>query len=168
MRLPTKLFLLLPEPCLHYKLQMLATVRICGYALRNGMFSTQIFNVASSGGELFDLLLPVYYLDRNGRLFEMPRGAQSDGISSPRAAQGLRPAGGQDWPAGWFHDGCCRKWMRFWNGEAWENARAQAVTTSEQAADMLYECAEVCGDNELEAETLYWAVTIFGKRNFQP
>lgn len=95
----------------------------------------------------------------------MPRGAQSDGISAPKAAAAFgRTAGGNDWAAGWFHDGVYRGWLLLWDGSQWVKARLSEA----QGDDFLYECAKVCGDSEVMAETLYWAVTEFGKRFYNP
>ena len=66
---------------------MLDTLPICGYALTTlGEFSTQDFTTVSNGGQLFILVKPVYYLSKDDKLFQMPVGAQSDGISAPRMA----------------------------------------------------------------------------------
>lgn len=144
---------------------MLNTLPICGYLLTDGQFSTQDFETISSGGELFILTKPVYYLSQDGRLLQMPRGAQSDGISAPRIAAAFgRSSGGNDWAAGWIHDGIYRGWLQIWDGSAWQKARLSEA----QADDFLYECAEVCGDTEIQAETLYWAVHEFGKRFYNP
>jgi len=136
---------------------------ITGYALTPGHFSTQNFEVVSNGGQLFALLKPVYYMAKDGRLFRLRRGGQSDGISAPQIVQGARPAGGNDWAAGWFHDAGYRCWLEIWNGTEWVLAK---LSKSECDA-FLFECAEVCGDSLVMAETLFWAVTVFGKRSYQ-
>lgn len=130
-----------------------------------GHFSTQDFETISNGGELFGLLKPVYYFSLDGELFQMPRGAQSDGLSVPKIAAAFgRTAGGNDWAAGWFHDGGFRGWLLKWDGLKWVKAKLSEA----QSDNFLFECAKVCGDSDEMAETLYWAVTEFGKRFYNP
>lgn len=140
------------------------TFTACGFYLTPGHFSTQDFEVVSSGGELFALLKPVFYLAQDGRLFQFPRGAQSDGISAPSICAAVgRGKGGNDWAAGWFHDGVFRGWLMVWTG-VWVKAKlAEAVGDG-----FLHECALACGDSDLEADTLYWAVKTFGHRFYNP
>jgi hypothetical protein len=143
----------------------LNTFSICGYVLVDGQFSTYDFETISNGGQLFILLKPVFYLSKDGRLFQIPHGAQSDGISAPKFAAAFgREAGGNDWAAGWFHDGVYRGWLQLWDGSQWVKARLSEA----QGDDFLYECAIVCGDTESQADVLYWAVTEFGKRFYNP
>jgi hypothetical protein len=147
---------------------MIDTQPICGFNLMTlGEFSTQDFTTICNGGQLFILVKPVYYLSKDGRLFQMPVGAQSDGISAPRAVQNLRPCGGNDWAAGWLHDCCYRFSLQVWDGTQWVKWDASQGRTKAASDDFLYECAIVCGDNQAEADTLYWAVTEFGKRDYQ-
>ena len=108
----------------------------------------------------------------------MPRGAQSDGISAPQICAAVgREHGGDDWIAGWYHDGVYRGWLLVWQPElpaievqaavtpgTWVKARLSEA----QGDNLLFECAKVCGDSEAMAEALYWAVTEFGKRCYAP
>lgn len=138
---------------------------ICGYALTPGHFSTRDFKTISNGGQLFINCDPVYYLSLDGRLFQIPHGAQSDGLSAPRiAALFGREHGGDDWPAGWFHDGGFRGWLLIWNGSEWVKARL----SEQESDDFLKECALACGDTEAMADTLYWAVKECGHRFYDP
>lgn len=148
---------------------MLNTYDITGYHLQPGQFSSRILNTDSSDGQLFILCKEVFYMAKDGRLFKLPRGGQSDGLSAPQLAAAFgREHGGDDWPAGWVHDAGYRFWLQIWDELAfafirWDNAHGR----SKEACDnLLYECAEVCGDDETMAQTLYWAVE-FGKRSYQ-
>lgn len=138
------------------------TLKVCGFRLNAGSFSTHDLTTISNGGEFFILVKPVFYHAQDGRLFQIPKGAQSDGISAPKCAAALgRSAGGNDWAAGWLHDAAYRNTLLVWTG-VWQNARL----TQAEADALLKECALACGDSELEAETLYLAVKQFGKTAF--
>ncbi len=105
----------------------------------------------------------------DGRLFMIPHGAQCDGLSAPQLAAALgREHGGNDWPAGWMHDAGYRFSLMIWDGVKWIKWDAAHGRTKQACDDLLYECGKVCGDTEAMAQTLYWAVTEFGKRSFQP
>src|ERR1017187_8897098 len=140
----------------------------CGYCLTPGHFSSQDFTTISNGGQLFGNLVPVFYLTLDGRLFQIPHAAQSDGISAPTIAAAFgREHGGNDWAAGWLHDCGFRFTLLIWNGTFWVKWNA-ANGRSEAACDaLLREAALACGDTEAMADTLKWAVVEFGKRNYQ-
>ena len=153
------------------------TFAACGFYLTPGHFSTQDLEVVTSGGELFALLKPVFYLAQDGRLFQFPRGAQSDGISAPAICAAVgRGKGGNDFAAGFFHDGVFRGWLMLWEAvvepadvKDWSGGRWAKARLSEADGDaFLHECALACGDSDLEADTLYWAVKTFGHRFFNP
>ena len=157
---------------------MLDTFPICGVHLQPGQFSTRILNTDSQDAKLFINCIPNYYLTLDGRLLQMPRGAQSDGISAPQICAAVgREHGGDDWIAGWYHDGVYRGWLLVWQPElpaievqaavtpgTWVKARLSEA----QGDNLLFECAKVCGDSDAMAEALYWAVTEFGKRCYAP
>lgn len=155
---------------------MIDTFPICGYHLAPGQFASRTFNTDSSDGQLFANCKPNYYLSEDGeRLFELPRGGQSDGISAPQIAAAVgREHGGEDWPAGWLHDGGYRCWLRLWVPDAsgddgeWVKWTAPYGRSKEACDKLLYEAAMACGDTEVMAKTLYWAVVEFGKRNYLP
>ena len=89
-----------------------------------GQFSSRILNTDSQDAKLFINCTPAYYLTKDGRLLQIPRGAQSDGISAPQICAAVgREHGGDDWIAGWVHDGVYRGWLMIWNGTGWEKAR---------------------------------------------
>ena len=138
------------------------TFPICGYHLKPGQFSSHILSVLSSGGDLFILDKPLYYFSQAGELFQIPHGAQSDGISAPKCAAALgRTAGGNDWAAGWFHDSAYRNTLLVWSG-VWQLAKLSKA----QSDAYLRECALACGDSAIEAETLFLAVAAFGRSSF--
>lgn len=166
------------------------TFPICGYHLKPGQFSSHILSVLSSGGDLFILDKPLYYFSQAGELFQIPHGAQSDGISAPKCAAALgRTAGGNDWAAGWFHDAAYRNTLQIWVPTlvGRESSRASSTNQPEpstqnpqpstgqwqlaklskaQSDAYLRECALACGDSSIEAETLYLAVAAFGRSSF--
>lgn len=136
---------------------------ICGHYLTPGHFSNRAFKTISSDGENFDKLEDDYYLSLAGDLYELPKNARSDGLSAPTiAALAGRGHGGDDWAAGWFHDGCYQNWLLKWTGAGWEKANF----TQAQSDPMLKETAMACGDTEAEADVLMWAVMGFGRRAF--
>lgn len=137
---------------------------ICGYYLIPGHFSNKAFKTISSDGEFFVKLEPDYYLSLDGELFELPKNARSDGLSAPTiAALAGRGHGGDDWAAGWLHDGCYQNWLMKWDGTKW----VKANFTQEQSDPMLKEGAMACGDSEAQAIILMWAVKEFGARAFK-
>lgn len=156
------------------------TFSACGFYLTPGHFSTQDFATVSSGGELFALIGSVFYLSKGGRLFQFPHGAQSDGISAPSICAAVgRGKGGNDWAAGWFHDGVFRGWLMLWepgsglvplfgNQDALVGLWFKARLSEAEGDAFLRECALACGDTELEADTLFWAVKTFGHRFYNP
>jgi hypothetical protein len=156
------------------------TFAACGFYLQPGHFSTQDLEVVTSGGELFALLKPVFYLSQDGRLFQFPRGAQTDGISAPAMCAAVgRGKGGNDFCAGVFHDGVFRGWLMLWepgaglvrlfgNQDAPVGLWVKARLSEAEGDAFLRECALACGDSEIEADTLYWAVKTFGHRFYSP
>lgn len=150
---------------------MIDTFPICGFHLAPGKFASRIFTTDSSDGQLFINCKDNFYLAADGiRLFKLPRGGQSDGISAPQIAAAFgREHGGDDWPAGWTHDGGYRGWVMIYDVDLGQFVKWDAAHgRSKQACDdLLYECAEACGDDKAMAETLYWAVVEFGKRSYQ-
>ncbi len=148
---------------------MLDTFSICGFHLTQlGEFSTQDFSTISNGGQLFILTKPVFYLAKDGRLYQMPVGAQSDGLSVPNfAALFGRTPGGNDWAAGWFHDCCYRFSLQVWDGIAWTKWDSSQGRSNAASDAFIFECALVCGDTQEMADTLFWAVDKFGKRSYQ-
>jgi len=148
---------------------MLDTFPICGFHLTTlGQFSTRIFTTECEDGQLFILTKPVFYLAKDGRLYQMPKGAQSDGLSVPNfAAVFGRAAGGNDWAAGWFHDCCYRFSLQVWDGTEWAKWDSTHGRSKDASDRFLFECAEVCGDSPVMAETLFWAVQKFGNRSYQ-
>jgi len=141
------------------------TFSACGFYLTPGHFSKQIFRTDCLGAELFTIVTPVYYLSLDERLFQIPHGAQGDGMSAPKFAAAFgRSRGGDDWPASWIHDGVFRGWLLVWNRREWVKARLSEA----EGNAFLHECALACGDTEIEADTLYWAVKTFGHRFYNP
>jgi len=138
--------------------------QVCGFHLAPGVFSSCLLLTLSNGGELFILKEPVFYLAQDGRLFQIPEGAQSDGISAPKFAGAFgRGRGGDDWVAGWFHDAAYRDLLLVWSGTEWK----KATLTKAVADDFLRECALACGDSPAQAEILYQAVDKFGGPAFR-
>ena len=141
------------------------TFELTGYHLTPGHFSSRILTTSSSDAKLFINEKPTYYLSLAGRLFQIPRGAQSDGISAPQIAAALgREHGGDDWIAGWFHDGTYRGWLLAYADGQWLKAKL----SRDEGDNLLRECALACGDSEAEADTLREMVILFGRRNYQP
>ena len=144
------------------------TFDVCGFALTPGHFSTKDFETVSNGGQLFALTRPVFYLSVDGRLFQMPRGAQSDGISAPSICAMLgREHGGNDWAAGWLHDCAYRFSLQVWDGTQWVKWDASQGRSKPASDALLHEAALACGDSYAMADALYWAVVEFGKRCYQ-
>ena len=144
------------------------TFAVCGFYLQPGQFSTQNFETLSNGGQLFALLKPVFYLSKDGRLFKLPHGAQSDGISAPAICAAVgREHGGNDWAAGWLHDCAYRFSLMIWNGNQWVKWDSSQGRSKPASDALLHESALACGDSEAMAQTLYWAVVEFGKRSYQ-
>ena len=122
----------------------------------------------SSDAKLFANCVPNFWLTLDGRLFQLIRGAQSDGLSAPQIAAAFgREHGGDDWIAGWYHDSAYRFTLQIWDGAQWAKWDT-AHGRSKPASDaLLHDAALACGDTEAMADTLYWAVAEFGKRNYQ-
>src|ERR1035437_2627039 len=96
------------------------TFAACGFYLQTGHFSSRILNTDSSDAKLFINCIPNFFLTLDGRLFQLIRGAQSDGISAGQIANAIgRGAGGDDWVAGWYHDAAYRFTLQIWDGEKW-------------------------------------------------
>ena len=146
------------------------TLDICGHHLNPGQWSDRILNTDSSDGQLFIIGKDDFYLSNDGRLFKLPRGGQGDGISAPRIATIFgRDHGGDDWLAGWIHDGGYRFWLMIWDDAQqafvkWDKAHGRSKKACD---DLLHECGIGCGDTEPMANVLYWAVAIIGKRSYQ-
>ncbi len=147
---------------------MLDTFPICGYHLQPGQFSTRIFSTECEDGQMFILTKPVFYFSKNARLLQMPKGAQSDGLSVPSFASIFgRTSGGNDWAAGWMHDCAYRFSLQVWDVTCWVKWDSVHGRSRDESDRFLFECAEVCGDSPAMAQTLFWAVQKFGRRSFQ-
>lgn len=124
-------------------------------------FQNKVISVLTGDGRNFALLEDVFYTANDGTEYAFPKGAQSDGISSPPEAWPLRPPFGQDWLAGVGHD--C-----FYRNTALkvlpDGSRVKADLNKEQSDLLLREMAVSLGDNDFQADQLYYGVKDFGWR----
>ncbi len=79
-------------------------------------FQSIIFEVATEDGRNFKLMKPVTYIALDGTVFVIPKGASTDGASTPAELWPLIPPFGNYWPAAFLHDAAYQNTLELTNG----------------------------------------------------
>ena len=97
-------------------------------------FQSRVAMGATEDGRNFTFVEPLTYVAKDGRVFVIPRGATTDGISSPPEAWPVRPPFGNDWLSGALHDCAYRNTLLIVNAEG--TAQTLANLTKEDCDNL--------------------------------
>jgi hypothetical protein len=124
-------------------------------------FQSPYFSVATADGHNFFLLENAIYISKNGTTYILPKGATSDGASTPQAlwSTGLAPFGTY-WKAAYLHDCAYRNTLLLADG------KTPANLSFEDSNNLLKEAMELSGDGDLTIFNIYEGVALGGKSSF--
>lgn len=122
-------------------------------------FQVQYFKVASIEGHNFVLLEDVVYISSIGTIYILPKGATSDGASTPQTIWNILPPFGTYWKAAYLHDCAYRNTLLL-------SDRTPANLTEQQSNELLKEAMIFSGDGDLTIFNIYEGVALGGKSSF--
>jgi len=126
----------------------------------NPGFNPPIFKVATTDGRNFILLEDVVYLTSDGsHAYLLPKGATSDGASTPCAIWINFPPFGSYWQAAFLHDCAYRDTLQNPDG-TWASLTKQACD------DLLLDAMTQAGTHEFTREAIYKGVAFGGEHSF--
>ena len=130
-------------------------------------FRSKLAQVVTGDGRNVKFVDDVDYTANDGTHYRIPRGASSDGISSPPASWPVRPPFGKDWLAGCFHDAAYRNTLLVVETSLSGFESTHLAELPKDKCDMLLrEAALSLGDSETEADALFYGVKDFGWKAF--
>ena len=115
------------------------------------MFSTNKLRVETSDGLNMVLLEPFTYTTKSGEVIIVPAGTTSDGASTPRLIWREIPPFGTYWMAAYLHDYLYR----------------DSDKPKDFCDNVLLEAMECLGVNQIEADTIFQGVHLFGWAAFE-
>ncbi len=127
-------------------------------------FQSRAAFVVTLDGRRFTLFKPIVYIARDGTVYVMPEGAQTDGASTPQAIWDVLPPFGQYWLAALLHDCAYQNTLQI---EGKDSMLSIANLTKEQSDSLLKEAMESLGVHEADVETIYQGVHIGGFKAFR-
>ncbi len=150
-------------------------------------FLTQYVDVRTFDGRNITTRSPVYYLSRDGRIYRVPIGTESDGISSPKAAWfELAPFGKEiapdqwiGWKSGLTHDAAYRRQLELYigyhntdgtinySGLAADANWSRIDLTQPECDALIAECLESEGFSAPEAATIFETLRTFGGKAYR-
>ena len=117
-------------------------------------------------GRNWKLLEPIDYLARDGRHLRIPRGAPTDGASTPAILWNKLPPFGDYWLPAVLHDAAYQNTLL----QAVPNGETEATTKaslSKETCDLLLkEAMELCGVDSATVALIYEGVKLFGQSSF--
>jgi len=120
-----------------------------------GFQSRFVEAVCNQDGRNFKLLTPIVYKSRDGRVFIVPRGASTDGASTPALIASLLPPTGDYWQSCILHDSAYQNTLETDSG-------AKAALSKDECDYLLKEAMELSGVDAITVETIYEGVRIGG------
>lgn len=143
----------------------------------NGFQSRFIESICDQDGRNWKLLTPVVYRALDGRTFVIPRGASTDGASTPALIASLLPPTGDYWQSAILHDAMYRNDIRIWvdapdvapnplsNDLVY--ALPKAELTKDDCDNLLKEAMTLSGVDVVTVETIYEGVRLGGASSFR-
>ena len=122
-------------------------------------FLNEYFIVATTDGHNFILLEDVTYVSRSGISYIIPKGAASDGASSPQDIWNLIPPFGAYWQAAFLHDNAYSNTITLTDG-------SPANLSFEECNNLFHEAMELSKVDPLEIDVMFSAVSLYGKPYF--
>ncbi len=125
-----------------------------------GFQSRFVESVCNQDGRNWKLLTPMVYQSRDGRVFIVPRGASTDGASTPALIASLFPPTGAYWQSAVLHDSAYQNTL--------ETASGFKAGLSKDDCDLLLkEAMELSGVDPITVETIYEGVRLGGWMAFK-
>lgn len=124
-----------------------------------GFQSLYVKAICDQDGRNWKLLEDVQYISRDGRKFIIPRGASTDGASTPSVVWMQLPPTGPYWLAAVLHDSAYQNTL--------EIGGQKAALEKPACDDLLKEAMELTGVDTVTADVIYEAVKLFGAPSFK-
>ena len=122
-------------------------------------FLGDFVNVRTRDGRNFILLDPIMYVTKAGKTIVIPRGAQSDGASTPFVMWPTLPPFGEYWKAAWLHDATYRNYA--------EDEHGNKLSLPRDECDaLLLEAMESCQVPDWQCQVIHRGVKIGGSWAF--
>jgi len=125
-----------------------------------GFQSRFVEAVCNQDGRNWKLLKPIVYQARDGRVFVVPRGASTDGASTPALIASLLPPTGLYWLAAILHDSAYQNTLE-------TNLGGKANLSKDECDSLLKEAMELSGVDPTTVEVIYEGVRLGGAPAFR-
>ena len=137
-----------------------------------GFFTKYVESVCDQDGRDWRLLTPIAYRSRDGRIFIIPRGASTDGASTPAMIANLLPPFGAYWQSAVLHDSAYQNTLLQWPfpdppdfGQPF--VKVKACLTKDACDLLLKEAMELSGVDATTVEIIYEGVRLGGASAFK-
>ena len=124
-----------------------------------GFQSRFVESVCDQDGRNWKLLTPMVYQARDGRVFIVPRGASTDGASTPALIASLLPPTGAYWQSAVLHDSAYQNTLE-------TDLGAKACLSKDECDSLLKEAMELSGVDVVTVELIYEGVRLGGQHAF--
>lgn len=142
----------------------------------NGFQTRYVESVCNQDGRNWVLLTPLIYQTRGGLVYVIPRGARTDGASTPAVIWGDIPPFGTYWQSAVLHDSAYQNTLRRWpagftplSGTLTHQEAAEMPLASllrDDADLLLREAMELSGVDEITRNVIYQGVKLGGRKAF--
>lgn len=138
--------------------------RCCGSAFNMLGFQSKIANVMTQDGRHCTIVEPIAYIAKDGRVFVIPRGATTDGTSTPPEIWPFLPPFGEYWLAAVLHDCGYQNSLLIVNEQGTGQDKAGL---SRDDCDLLFkEAMESLSVEQDTVDKIYWGVSVGGWKAF--
>lgn len=128
-------------------------------------FQNKIATVMTQDGRHCTIVDPISFVAKDGRTYLIPRGATTDGTSTPPEIWFSLPPFGDYWLAAVLHDCGYQNTLLMVNEEG--TAEVKAALTRDQCDDLFKEAMESLGVPAWTVDKIYFGVHEFGWRAFK-
>jgi hypothetical protein len=142
-----------------------------------GFQSRFVESICDQDGRNWKLLTPIIYCAKSGQIYIVPRGASTDGASTPAIIASIYPPFGAYWQSAILHDSCYQNTLRAQpagfqpaSGALSHQEVAQmplAALAKEDCDLLLLEAMELSGVDETTARVIYEGVKLGGASSFK-
>jgi len=131
-------------------------------------FQANGFKTYTKDGRNFVLLENVQYVSKNGTVYILPKGATSDGASTPPELWLTIPPFGSYWRAAYLHDCAYRNTLlvQYSPPQVAEIQQIPANLTEDQSNDLLNEAMSLSGTHDVTMWEIYKGVCFGGASSF--
>ena len=123
--------------------------------MQPGFQSRYVESICDQDGRNWKLLTPMVYQARDGRVFVVPRGASTDGASTPAIMAPILPPTGDYWQSALLHDAAYQNTLQLPDG-------SKADLSKEDCDALLKEAMELSGVDAVKVALIYEGVKICG------